>query len=551
VTIRAPYGETSPLLSVEDLSVAFRQNGAEVVAVDRVSFHVKPGETVALVGESGSGKSATALSLLKLLNYPAASHPSGRVLFESQDLLAMREDEIRRVRGNDITMVFQEPMTSLNPLHTIEQQVGEILELHRGLSGRAARARTLELLKLVGIREAESRLGAYPHQLSGGQRQRVMIAMALANEPKLFIADEPTTALDVTVQAQILELLAALKQRLGMAMLFITHDLGIVRKIADRVCVMTKGRIVEAGTVSEVFGNPQHEYTRRLLAAEPKGRAAPVPTDAPFLVQAGPLKVWFPIRRGFLRRTIGHVKAVDGVSVAVREGETVGVVGESGSGKTTLGLALLRLTRSDGPICVLGREIESLPAKALRPLRKEMQVVFQDPYGSLSPRMSVAEIVAEGLTVQNRRMPRDQQRQAVARALHDVGLDPASMDRYPHEFSGGQRQRIAIARAMALEPRFVVLDEPTSALDMSVQAQIVDLLRELQKRRKLAYLFISHDLKVVRALANHVIVMQDGVVVEEGPAEEIFARPRTDYTRALMAAAFGLEAGPAAGIVRE
>jgi microcin C transport system ATP-binding protein len=551
VTIRAPSGETSPLLSVEDLSVAFRQNGAEVVAVDRVSFHVKPGETVALVGESGSGKSVTALSLLRLLNYPAASHPSGRVLFEGQDLLAMREDEIRRVRGNDITMVFQEPMTSLNPLHTIEQQVGEILALHRGLSGRAARARTLELLKLVGIRGAESRLGAYPHQLSGGQRQRVMIAMALANEPKLFIADEPTTALDVTVQAQILELLAELKQRLGMAMLFITHDLGIVRKIADRVCVMTKGRIVEAGTVADVFDNPQHEYTRRLLAAEPKGRAAPVPVDAPFVVQAGPLKVWFPIRRGFLRRTVGHVKAVDDVSVAVREGETVGVVGESGSGKTTLGLALLRLTRSDGPICVLGRDIESLPPKALRPLRKDMQVVFQDPYGSLSPRMSVAEIVAEGLTVQNRRMGRDQQREAVARALHDVGLDPASMDRYPHEFSGGQRQRIAIARAMALEPKFVVLDEPTSALDMSVQAQIVELLRGLQTRRKLAYLFISHDLKVVRALANHVVVMQDGIVVEEGPAEEIFARPRTDYTRALMAAAFGLEAGPAAGIVRE
>jgi microcin C transport system ATP-binding protein len=551
VTIRAPSGETSPLLSVEDLSVAFRQNGAEVVAVDRVSFHVKPGETVALVGESGSGKSVTALSLLRLLNYPAASHPSGRVLFEGQDLLAMREDEIRRVRGNDITMVFQEPMTSLNPLHTIEQQVGEILALHRGLSGRAARARTLELLKLVGIRGAESRLGAYPHQLSGGQRQRVMIAMALANEPKLFIADEPTTALDVTVQAQILELLAELKQRLGMAMLFITHDLGIVRKIADRVCVMTKGRIVEAGTVADVFDNPQHEYTRRLLTAEPKGRAAPVPVDAPFVVQAGPLKVWFPIRRGFLRRTVGHVKAVDGVSVAVREGETVGVVGESGSGKTTLGLALLRLTRSDGPICVLGRDVESLPAKALRPLRKDMQVVFQDPYGSLSPRMSVAEIVAEGLAVQNRRMGRDQQREAVARALHDVGLDPASMDRYPHEFSGGQRQRIAIARAMALEPKFVVLDEPTSALDMSVQAQIVELLRGLQTRRKLAYLFISHDLKVVRALANHVVVMQDGIVVEEGPAEEIFARPRTDYTRALMAAAFGLEAGPAAGIVRE
>ncbi len=542
---------TSPLLSVENLSVAFRQGGAETVAVDRVSFDVMPGETVAIVGESGSGKSVTALSILKLLNYPAASHPSGRILFEGRDLLAMKDGEIRRVRGDDITMVFQEPMTSLNPLHTIERQVGEILALHRGLSGRAARARVLELLDLVGIRDARSRLGAYPHQLSGGQRQRVMIAMALANEPKLFIADEPTTALDVTVQAQILKLLADMKARLGMAMLFITHDLGIVRKIADRVCVMTKGQIVESGPVAEVFGDPQHEYTRRLIAAEPKGKAAPVPIRAPLLVQAGPLKVWFPIRRGFLRRIVGHVKAVDGVSVTVREGETVGIVGESGSGKTTLGLALLRLTRSEGPICVLGRDLEGLAAKALRPLRKEMQVVFQDPYGSLSPRMSVAEIVAEGLAVQERGLSRAARRDAVARALHDVGLDPASMDRYPHEFSGGQRQRIAIARAMALEPKFVVLDEPTSALDMSVQAQIVELLRGLQTSRKLAYLFISHDLKVVRALANHVLVMQDGRVVEEGPADQIFESPRTEYTRALMAAAFGLEAAAAPGVVRE
>ena len=542
---------TAPLLSVQDLSVAFRQGGSDARAVDRVSFDVMPGETVALVGESGSGKSVTALSILKLLNYPAAHHPSGRILFEDRDLLATSEDRMRRVRGNDITMVFQEPMTSLNPLHTIERQIGEILSIHRGLSGRAARIRVLELLKLVGVREAESRLGAYPHQLSGGQRQRVMIAMALANEPKLFIADEPTTALDVTVQAQILALLADLKARLGMAMLFITHDLGIVRKIADRVCVMTKGQIVETGAVAEVFGNPQHAYTRRLLAAEPKGRAAAVPMSAPFLIQAGPLKVWFPIRRGFLRTTVGHVKAVDGVSVTVREGETVGIVGESGSGKTTLGLALLRLIRSDGPISILGRDIDGLAAKALRPLRKDMQVVFQDPYGSLSPRMSVAEIVAEGLTVQNRGMSRAAQRAAVARALDDVGLDPATMDRYPHEFSGGQRQRIAIARAMALGPKFVVLDEPTSALDMSVQAQIVDLLRGLQQSRKLAYLFISHDLKVVRALANHVLVMQDGRVVEEGPAEQIFARPAHDYTRALMAAAFGLDAVAAPGIVRE
>jgi microcin C transport system ATP-binding protein len=545
---------TAPLVCVQDLSVAFRSGEAgkstDALAVDHVSFDIMPGETVALVGESGSGKSVTALSILKLLNYPAAHHPSGKILFKGRDLLALDEAAIRKVRGDDITMVFQEPMTSLNPLHTIERQVGEILKVHRGLSDKEARARTLELFRLVGIRDAESRLGAFPHQISGGQRQRVMIAMALANEPELFIADEPTTALDVTVQAQILALLADLKARRGMAMLFITHDLGIVRKIADRVCVMTGGRIVEAGPVAEVFENPQHAYTRRLLAAEPKGRANPVPPGAPTLVEAGPVKVWFPIRRGFFRRTVGHVKAVDGVSVALREGETVGIVGESGSGKTTLGLAILRLTRSEGPIIVLGRRIDGLPSKAVRPLRRDMQVVFQDPYGSLSPRLSVAEIVEEGLLVQKRGLSRAQRRDTVARALHDVGLEPATMDRYPHEFSGGQRQRIAIARAMALEPRFVVLDEPTSALDMSVQAQIVDLLRRLQTERNLGYLFISHDLKVVRALANRVLVMQDGRVVEEGSAEDIFVRPKTDYTKALFAAAFGLEAA-ATGAVRE
>ncbi len=533
---------SEPLLQVEDLSVAFRQGGKEILAVDRVSFHIDPGETVALVGESGSGKSVSALSILKLLPYPAAHHPSGRVLFKGRDLIASNEDEMRRVRGNDITMVFQEPMTSLNPLHTIDRQIGEILKLHRGLSDREARARTLELLQLVGIRDAEERLGAYPHQLSGGQRQRVMIAMALANEPDLFIADEPTTALDVTVQAQILKLLAELKSRLGMAMLFITHDLGIVRKIADRVCVMLQGEIVEQGNVEEVFGNPQHPYTRKLLAAEPKGRANPVPPDAPVVVEAGPIKVWFPIKRGFLRRTIGHVKAVDGVSVRVRKGETVGVVGESGSGKTTLGLAILRLVQSEGPIVFLGNRIDGLRSREIRPMRKDLQVVFQDPYGSLSPRMSVAEIVEEGLLVQGKGLSYAERRDIVARALHDVGLDPATMDRYPHEFSGGQRQRIAIARAMALEPQFIMLDEPTSALDMSVQVQIVELLRDLQKRRDLAYMFISHDLRVVRALANHVVVMQNGKVVEEGSAESIFAQPRTDYTRALFAAAFNLEA---------
>jgi microcin C transport system ATP-binding protein len=541
---------TTPLLSVQDLSVVFRQGGREMLAVDRISFDIRPGETVALVGESGSGKSVSALSILKLLPYPAAQHPSGRILFKGIDLMAYSEDEMRRVRGDDITMVFQEPMTSLNPLHTIERQVGEVLKLHRRMGEREVRVRTLELLSLVGIRDAESRLGAYPHQLSGGQRQRVMIAVALANEPDLFIADEPTTALDVTVQAQILNLLAELKNRLNMAMLFITHDLGIVRKIADRVCVMLKGEIVEQGTVAEVFGNPQHPYTRRLLAAEPRGRANPVAPQAPVVLEAGPIKVWFPIKRGFLQRTVGHVKAVDGVSVRIREGETVGVVGESGSGKTTLGLAILRLIASEGPVVFLGRRIDGLRSRAIRPMRKNLQVVFQDPYGSLSPRLSVAEIVEEGLLVQERGLTYQQRREVIARALHDVGLDPATMDRYPHEFSGGQRQRIAIARAMALEPQFVVLDEPTSALDMSVQAQIVELLRDLQKRRNLAYMFISHDLKVVRALANQVVVMQNGQVVEEGPAEALFASPRTDYTRALFAAAFNLETA-GASIVRE
>ncbi|MCG6121872.1 MAG: ABC transporter ATP-binding protein [Microvirga sp.] len=540
-----------PLLSIRDLSVAFRQGGRETLAVDRVSLDIAPGETVALVGESGSGKSVTALSIVKLLNYPAASHPSGQILFKGRDLIAASEIEMMGVRGNDVTMVFQEPMTSLNPLHTIERQIGEILRVHRGLTGAQARARTLEMLELVGIRDAANRLDAYPHQLSGGQRQRVMIAMALANEPDLLIADEPTTALDVTVQAQILELLADLKSRLGMAMLFITHDLGIVRKVADRVCVMLGGRIVEAGPVETVFGDPQHEYTQRLLAAEPRGRPEPVPDGAPVVVQAGPVKVWFPIKRGFMGRTVGHVKAVDGVSIAVREGETVGVVGESGSGKTTLGLAILRLISSEGPVVFLGNRIDGLKSNEIRPFRKNMQVVFQDPYGSLSPRMSVAEIVEEGLLVLDRGLTPGERREIVARALVDVGLDPAAMDRYPHEFSGGQRQRIAIARAMALEPRFVMLDEPTSALDMSVQAQIVDLLRDLQKRRKLAYMFISHDLRVVRALANHVIVMRNGIVVEEGDAARVFNEPQTDYTRALFAAAFNLAAADHAGAVNE
>ncbi len=530
------------LLSVTNLSVAFSQGGKQTLAVDGVSFSIAKGETLALVGESGSGKSVSALSILKLLNYPAASHPTGQILFNGQDLLKASEDELRQVRGNDITMVFQEPMTSLNPLHTIQRQIGEILELHKGLRGEAAKARTLELLALVGIRNAEERLDAYPHQLSGGQRQRVMIAMALANEPHLLIADEPTTALDVTVQAQILKLLKELQQRLGMAMLFITHDLGIVRRIADRVCVMLKGKIVEEGPVADVFAKPQHAYTQKLLAAEPKGRPDPVPAGAKTLLEAGPMKIWFPIKKGFLRRTVAHVKAVDGIRLMVREGETLGVVGESGSGKTTLGLAILRLISSEGPVVFLGQRVDGLGSKALRPTRRDLQVVFQDPYGSLSPRLSVAGIIEEGLLVQNARLSLLERRETVARALIDVGLDPAAMDRYPHEFSGGQRQRIAIARAMALNPKFIVLDEPTSALDMSVQAQIVELLRDLQRTRKLAYLFISHDLKVVRALSHRVLVMQNGVVVEEGAGEEIFAAPKTDYTKALFAAAFNIDA---------
>ena len=535
---------TAPLLSVRDLSVDFAVEGGRSLAVDRVSFDLRKGETLALVGESGSGKSVTALSVVRLLAYPAAGHPSGEILFNDKDLLKVSEKDLRKVRGADISMVFQEPMTSLNPLHTIERQIGEILSVHRGWSKEKCRARTLELLTQVGIPEPETRLASFPHQLSGGQRQRVMIAMALANEPDLLIADEPTTALDVTVQAQILALLKELQGRLGMAMLFITHDLGIVRKIADRVCVMTKGRIVEHGETARVFSAPQHDYTRKLLAAEPKGLPPAADADAKALVEVADLKVWFPIKRGFLRRTVGHVKAVDGVSLTLREGQTVGVVGESGSGKTTLGLAILRLISSEGRIAWLGQDISGFGSSEMRPLRKTMQVVFQDPYGSLSPRMTVLDIVAEGLGVQGARLSAAEKRETVSRALADVGLDPASMDRYPHEFSGGQRQRIAIARALALEPSFIVLDEPTSALDMSVQAQIVDLLRAVQARRKLAFLFISHDLKVVRALANEVVVMRHGKVVEAGPAAEVLKNPSTDYTRALLAAAFDVAADP-------
>jgi microcin C transport system ATP-binding protein len=542
--------ETTPLLSVRDLSVAFTQNGATTTAVDRVSFDIAPGETLAIVGESGSGKSVSALSAVRLLPYPAASHPSGEILFKGVDVMGMDDAALRKIRGNEISMIFQEPMTSLNPLHTVEKQIAEILKIHRGMGEQAARARVLDLLTKVGIRDPETRLQSYPHQLSGGQRQRVMIAMALANEPDLLIADEPTTALDVTVQAQILQLLKDLQRDTGMAMLFITHDLGIVRKIADRVCVMTGGKLVEEGAVERIFTAPQHPYTRHLLAAEPKGSPPVTDEDRPVVVAAEDVKVWFPVKRGLLRRTVDHIKAVDGIDVTVREGQTLGIVGESGSGKTTLGLALLRMIQSTGSIRFGSRDINTLSWKDMRPLRRDMQIVFQDPFGSLSPRMSVADIVGEGLEVHYGDLTPSERDERVAAALQEVGLDADTRFRYPHEFSGGQRQRISIARAMVLQPKFVMLDEPTSALDMSVQAQVVDLLRDLQKRHGLAYLFISHDLKVVRALANEVVVMRAGKVVEAGSAAEIFDAPKTDYTKALMAAAFRLET-VGAGIVSE
>ncbi|ADP72104.1 ABC transporter related protein [Rhodomicrobium vannielii ATCC 17100] len=527
----------APLIEVRNLAVKFNGTAPDVFAARDVSFDIKKGETLALVGESGSGKTVSALSILRLLPVGDATNPIGEIWFEGQDLLKAKEADIRRVRGNRISIIFQEPMTSLNPLHTVETQVSEVLKVHKGMSNTAARERTLELLTKVGIRDPESRLGAYPHQLSGGQRQRVMIAMALANEPDLLIADEPTTALDVTIQAQILDLLKDLQRELGMALLLITHDLGIVRKMADRTCVMKDGLVVERGPAEEVFTNPQHPYTKQLLAAQPKGEAPPLDETAPVVLKADDLKVWFPIKRGFLQKTVDHIKAVDGVSFKLRAGQTLGIVGESGSGKTTLGLAMLRLISSEGQIVYAGQRIDGLKSREMRPLRREMQIVFQDPFGSLSPRLSVGQIIEEGLLIQNPDMSREERRARVSAALDEVGLKPEWQDRYPHEFSGGQRQRISIARAMILEPRFLMLDEPTSALDVSVQAQIVDLLSGLQKKRGLAYLFISHDLKVMRALASYVIVMRNGVVVEEGPTREIFEHPKSDYTKALIAAA--------------
>jgi len=526
--------DTSQLLNVRDLRVSFRQDGKVTEAVRGVSFSVGRGETVALVGESGSGKSVTALSTVSLLGDSASV--SGSVTYDGQEMVGTSERHLRQVRGNDISFIFQEPMTSLNPLHTIEKQLAESLALHQGLDGKAARVRIVDLLNRVGIRDAENRLGAYPHQLSGGQRQRVMIAMALANKPDILIADEPTTALDVTIQQQILELLADLKKSEGMGLLFITHDLSIVRRIADRVCVMKGGEIVEEGPTAELFANPQHPYTQKLLDAEPTGQPAPVPDGAEELIRTEDLKVWFPIQRGLLKRTVGHVKAVNPTSISVRAGETLGIVGESGSGKTTLALAIMRLIGSEGRVEFQGQDLRQWSTRDLRRLRADMQIVFQDPFGALSPRMTCAQIIAEGLAIHNVDQDRDP-RELVAEVMSEVGLDPAFMDRYPHEFSGGQRQRIAIARAMVLRPKLVVLDEPTSALDMTVQVQIVDLLRDLQARYGLAYLFISHDLNVVRAMSHKMIVMKQGDVVEFGTAEHLFSNASDPYTQQLLAAA--------------
>nr|WP_241911557.1 ABC transporter ATP-binding protein [Telmatospirillum siberiense] len=532
------------MLSVRDLHVSFGRDAEAHPVVKGVSFELERGRTLALVGESGSGKSVTALSILQLLPYPHAHHPAGSIRLAGQELLGAGDPVLRTIRGNRVAMVFQEPMTSLNPLQPIGTQIGEVLALHRGLRGAKARERVLELLRLVGLPQAELRLGALPHSLSGGQRQRVMIAMALANEPDILIADEPTTALDVTVQAQILALLKDLQDRFAMALLLITHDLGIVRRMADTVCVMRAGEVIEQGDTATVFAAPRHPYTRELLAAQPTGRPNPPLPGAATILTARDLKVGFPIRRGLFRRRIGWIQAVDGIDLTLKEGQTLGVVGESGSGKTTLGLALLRLVRSEGSVVFSGHALHDLSAKALRPLRRRMQMVFQDPYGSLSPRRSIEQIVGEGLDVHGLGGNSRERRDLIAQSLTEVGLDPETQDRYPNEFSGGQRQRIAIARALILKPGLLILDEPTSALDLSVQAQIVTLLRDLQKRHGLAYVFISHDLRVVRALADSVLVMKDGKAVEAGPAERLFAAPETAYTRALMAAAFDLAPPP-------
>jgi ABC-type microcin C transport system duplicated ATPase subunit YejF len=526
---------SEPILKVRGLTVAFETNDGTVEAVKGIDLDVAPGETVAIVGESGSGKSQTTMAMMGLL--ASNGRAKGSVRYRDQELIGLSERKLNRIRGEKITMIFQEPMTSLDPLYRIGRQIAEPLRFHAGLSGSAARKRVIELLHLVGIPEPERRIDAYPHELSGGQRQRVMIAMALANDPDVLIADEPTTALDVTIQAQILALLADLQKRLGMAIVFITHDLGIVKRFADRVYVMRRGEVVEEGASAVLFADPKHDYTRMLLAAEPTGHKAPSAADAPTLLEGRNVEVVFTRRRGLLSRKDGEVRAVDGISLALRSGQTIGVVGESGSGKSTLGRALLRLLPSEGTVLFEGRDVSHEEKRGMRPLRRELQLVFQDPFGSLSPRMTVGQIVTEGLKVHAPELSaRERDRRAVE-ALREVGLDPAMRNRYPHEFSGGQRQRIAIARAMALQPKVVVLDEPTSALDRSVQKQIVDLLRDLQKKHGLSYLFISHDLAVVRAMADHIIVMRSGRIVEEGPTEAIFDAPREAYTQALMAAA--------------
>jgi microcin C transport system ATP-binding protein len=529
------------LLEIKNLAVRFNLEDGPIEAVRGIDLNINKGETVAVVGESGSGKSVTALSVLQLLAYPRAEHPHGSIHFDGQELLGASEQKLRGIRGNRISMIFQEPMTSLNPLHTIEKQISETLILHQGMTKTKARQRTLELLSLVQILNPQERLNAYPHQLSGGQRQRVMIAMALANNPDLLIADEPTTALDVTIQAQILNLLQDLQKKLGMAIMLITHDLTIVRNVADRVYVMTQGKVVEEGDTKTIFKNPQHPYTQKLLSAEPKGNPVPLNKEAASIIKTKDLKVWFPIQRGVFKRTVGHIKAVDGVTIEVREGQTLGVVGESGSGKTTLGFALLKLVSSEGSITFDKKEIQTLSRSDMRPLRREMQIVFQDPFGSLSPRLSIFQIIEEGLLVHGIGETFDERRQLVANVMFEVGLDPQRMDQFPHEFSGGQRQRIAIARAVILKPRLIILDEPTSALDMTIQAQIIELLQKLQREHKLSYMFISHDLRVVRALANEIIVMKDGHILEYGPAKQIFESPQNDYTKALIAAAFKIE----------
>jgi microcin C transport system ATP-binding protein len=531
------------LLDIKNLSVQFKTGGGIFTAVDTINFSLAKGETLALVGESGSGKSVTALSIMQLLPYPVAAHPQGSsIKFNGEEMVGKPENILRTIRGSQIGMIFQEPLTALNPLHTVEKQISEVLFLHQNMSKENARARVLELLDLVGLEGLKTRLGAYPHQLSGGQRQRVMIAMALANNPELLIADEPTTALDVTIQAQILELLQDLQKRLGMALLIITHDLSIVEKMADRVCVMQSGKIVEQGDTAELFKNPQHTYTKMLLSAQPKGEAIAAKADAPVLLDATAIKIHFPKTKSFFGKITEWVKAVDNVDIVAKKGQTIGVVGESGSGKTTLGLGLLKLVKAEGRIVFQGRDIGPLNRKAMLPLRQNMQIVFQDPFGSLSPRMSVGAIIGEGLEVHRKTISKDAREELIIKALEAVHMDPETRHRYPHEFSGGQRQRIAIARALALEPEFIVLDEPTSALDVSVQAQIVDLLRELQQKHGLSYMFISHDLRVVRAMAHDLIVMKNGKVVESGPAAAIFANPQQPYTKTLLEAALNLKA---------